>query len=87
MKGSRTTLTVQQACQMFRDAEISISLDAMKRGLIDRRFPFGVAIQLEQWVFIIYRKPLLEYLRSVGADVEGDALKIQNKTEEVRNEQ
>ena len=65
----RTTVTVQQAADIFRLAGISISLEALKRGIIDKAFPFGVAIKLSQWVFIIYRQPLYEYLHSVGAEI------------------
>ena len=70
MKG-KTTVTVQEAAEIFREAGISISLDALKQGIIHKDFPFGIAIKLTQWVFIIHRKPLMEYLASVGADIDG----------------
>ncbi|MBQ8140604.1 MAG: hypothetical protein IJ038_02795 [Clostridia bacterium] len=69
MKNTGITVTVQEAAEMFRDAGISISLDALKQGIIHKEFPIGVAIKLTQWVFIIYRKQLTDYLRSVGAEV------------------
>ena len=69
MKNSKTTVPVQEAAQIFRDAGVSISLDALKQGIIQKEFPIGHAIKLTQWVFIIYRKPLIDYLRSVGAEV------------------
>lgn len=70
MKGSKTTLTVQEAAEKFREAGISISLETMKKGIIDKVFPFALAIKQTQWVFIIYRKPLMDYLKSIGAEVE-----------------
>lgn len=70
MKGSTTTLTVQEAVEIFRSAGISISLETMKKGIIDKVFPFALAIKLTQWVYIIYRKPLMDYLESVGAEFE-----------------
>ncbi|MBQ8836426.1 MAG: hypothetical protein IJ002_03055 [Clostridia bacterium] len=69
MKNSKTTVTVQEAAEIFREAGVSISLDALKQGIIHKEFPFGLAIKLTQWVFIIYRKPLIDYLRSVGAEI------------------
>jgi hypothetical protein len=69
VKNSAVTLTVQEAAQMFRDAGVSISLDALKQGIIQKEFPIGHAIKLTQWVFIIYKKPLIEYLRSMGATI------------------
>ena len=73
MKDSKTTVTVQEAAEIFRKAGVSISLDALKKGIIDKEFPIGVAIKLTQWVFIIYRKPLMDYLRSVGAEIKEEA--------------
>lgn len=69
MKKVKTTVTVQEAAQIFRDAGVSISLDALKQGIIQKEFPIGHAIKLTQWVFIIYRKPLVDYLRSMGAEI------------------
>ena len=74
MENKKATVTLQEAVQIFRDAGISISLETLKQGIIDKEFPIGVAIHLTQWVFIIYRKSLLDYLRSVGAMVDGEAL-------------
>ena len=69
MERPKITVTVQEAAQIFRDAGVSISLDALKRGIIEKEFPIGTAIKLTDWVFIIYRKPLIDYLRSVGAEI------------------
>ena len=69
MRDSEVTLTVQEAVEMFRNAGISMSLDTLKQGIIQKEFPIGHAIKLTNWVFIIYKKPLIEYLRSVGATI------------------
>ena len=69
MESNKTTVTLQEAVQIFRRAGIPISLETLKKGLIEKEFPIGVAIKLTQWVFIIYRQPLLRYLESVGANI------------------
>ena len=73
MKDGKPTVTIQEAAEIFRNAGVSISLDALKKGIIDKEFPIGVAIKLTQWVFIIYRKPLMDYLISVGAEIKEEA--------------
>jgi hypothetical protein len=60
-------LTLQEAVDMIRESGISMSLDALKQGIIQKELPIGHAIRLTQWVFIIYRKQLVEYLKTVGA--------------------
>lgn len=69
MKNTSVTLTVQEAVQIFRDAGVSMSLETLKQGIIQEKLPIGIAIKLSQWVFIIYKKPLIEYLKSMGATI------------------
>ena len=66
----KVTLTPQEATEIFRAAGVRMSPVTLQEGLKDGKFPFGLAIERDTWVYIIWRIPMLEYLRKNGANVD-----------------
>lgn len=66
----KITLTTEECCELFRNNGISIGLETLRDGIKAGKFPFGIAIEGSgRWVFIVYRKQVIDYLRSVGANI------------------
>ena len=59
---NKATVTPREATEMFQAAGIPIAVTTLQDGLKQNKFPFGIAIECKNWVFLIYKKDLEEYL-------------------------
>lgn len=64
------TLTTQEAVSVFRKYGIPMTVEKLAEGIRTGAFPFGQAIELSTWTFLIWRLPLYEYLDERGVPVE-----------------
>lgn len=66
----KPTLTTQEAVSVFRKYGIQMTVEKLAEGIRSGVFPFGQAIELATWTFLIWRLPLYEYLSERGVPVE-----------------
>ena len=65
------TLTLQEAQYVLYRAGLNISREYIQEGLKQGLFPFGVAICMTHYKYIIYKKKLAEFIKDVtGNDAE-----------------
>ena len=66
----KPTMTTHDVCELFRNCDIQIDEVTLQEGLKQGVFPFGIAIKRDRWVFIIYSKRVMDYLRSLDVEVD-----------------
>lgn len=70
-----STLTVEQACGCLRYAGIKMSVQTLRLGIEQGKFPFGISIESGSRVFIIFKHKLEEWIAdAVGVSVDVDAV-------------
>ena len=66
-----STLTVEQACGCLRYAGVRMTLETLRLGLEQGKFPFGIMIDAKSRIFIIFRHKLEEWIAEmVGISVD-----------------
>ena len=76
-----STLTVEQACGCLRYAGVKMSLVTLRNGIEQGKFPFGIMIDGESRIFIIFRHQLEEWV----ARVVGVSIDVETVLEGVKN--
>lgn len=64
------TMTPDETANLFRDCGIRMDTETLREGIKQGAFNFGVAIKRDKWVYLIYRKRVMDYLTSIGAEVD-----------------
>jgi hypothetical protein len=59
------TLTVQEAQYVLYRAGVDISRDYIKEGLKQGLFPFGFAVKLKEYKYVVFRKALADYIMTM----------------------
>ena len=57
------TLTVEEAQGVLYRAGVEISREYIQEGLREGLFPFGMAIQMNHYKYIIFKKKLADFIR------------------------
>lgn len=76
-----STLTPEQAAGCMRYAGVKISIETLRNGLAQGKFPFGLMIDQGQRTFIISRVKLEEWL----ADFAGISVSCEQILQGVQN--
>jgi hypothetical protein len=70
-----STLTVEQACGCLRYAGVRMSLVTLRSGIEQGKLPFGIMIEGDSRIFIIFKHQLEEWVASVvGVSIDVDAV-------------
>lgn len=60
---AKATLTVEEAQNVLYRAGVDISREYIQEGLREGKFPFGIALQMTHYKYIIFKKKLADYIR------------------------